>query len=88
MIESCRGMGKLNERLVRSIDPVDRRRCFGERDEPSEEIVSAVGELEDEGRYRVELDDDDVNVLSKRESGGGGGVESWSDVLRNREALI
>jgi hypothetical protein len=84
-------MGKLNERLVRSIDPVDRSRCLGERDDASDEIVSAVGELEDEGRYRDELDDndDDVKVLSKRDSGGGGGeVKSCSGVLRNRAALI
>ena len=47
---------------------------MGERDDASEELVSAAGELEDEGRYRVELhEDDDVNVLSKRESGGGSG---------------
>jgi len=75
MIESCFETGKLNVRFVKSIEPAERVKFFGDIEDESDEIV--VGGGVDEGKYRVELDgvlnDEGMALVLSRSDNGGGG---------------
>ncbi len=96
IIESCLEIGKLNVRFVKSIEPDERDKFFGDNDDESDEIVVGGGDDDDdEGRYREEFDgvlkDEDIELLlSRSDNGGGGGDEftSWNEVLRYNEGFI
>lgn len=68
--------------MVKSIEPVDRSKFFGDNDDESDEIFDeggGDGEEVDSG-YRLEFDDDNEMLVSSTGNGGGGGVDSWNEV--------
>jgi hypothetical protein len=85
-MESCLERGKLKERFVKSMEPVERNKLFGDNDNESEEIVVGGGDDDDDDVYRVEFDGvlklEDMELLLSRNDNGGGEVNSWNDVLR------
>ncbi len=102
-MESCRESEKWNVRFVKSIDPEERDKFFGDNDESDEIVVEngGGGDDDDEGDrgYRVEVecvlnDEDNELLLSRRDNGGGGGgcgvgeVNSWNEVLIYNPELI
>ncbi len=94
-MESCLERGKLNVRFVKSVDPAERIKFFGDNDDESDEIVveNGGGDEDDDG-YRVEVEvvlkDEDMELLlSRSDNGGGGGeVNSWNEVLRYNGEFI
>jgi hypothetical protein len=94
-MESCLERGKLNVRFVKSVDPAERIKFFGDNDDESDEIVveNGGGDEDDDG-YRVEVEvvlkvEDMELLLSRSDNGGGGGeVNSWNEVLRYNGEFI
>jgi hypothetical protein len=83
IIESCLEIGKLNVRFVKSIEPDERDKFFGDNDDESDEIVVGGGDDDDdEGRYREEFDgvlkDEDIELLLSRSDNGGGGGDEFT----------
>ncbi len=90
IIESCFETGKLNVRFVKSIEPAERVKFFGDMEDESDEIV--VGGGVDEGTYRVELDgvlnDEGMELVLSRSDNGGGEGRSWNELFEYIEEFI
>ena len=78
-MESCLDGGKLNVRFVKSIEPVERSKFFGDNDDESDEMAEESGggddeDEDDESGYRLEFVVMELLLSSK--GNGNAGVDS------------